>query len=114
MTGDEGVVFTFPDPAARTFLTHVIAVSLWPKSLLVRKEKWKRGKRRRSGRSWKGRTRKWRRTLRPQEWEQHARTETKAESEPRTRRRTAGQMEARNEVRRMAGRTGGRDPPNLG
>jgi hypothetical protein len=34
MKGDEGVVFMFPDPAARTFLTHVIAVSLWPKDLL--------------------------------------------------------------------------------
>jgi hypothetical protein len=28
MTGDEGVVFMFPDPAAGIFLTHVIAVSL--------------------------------------------------------------------------------------
>jgi hypothetical protein len=28
MTGDEGVVFMFPDSAARTFLTHVIAVLL--------------------------------------------------------------------------------------
>jgi hypothetical protein len=34
MTGDEGVVFMFPDTAARTFLTHVIAVSLWPKDPL--------------------------------------------------------------------------------
>jgi hypothetical protein len=34
MTGDESVVFMFPDPATRTFLTHVIAVSLWPKDLL--------------------------------------------------------------------------------
>jgi hypothetical protein len=34
MTGDEGVVFIFPDPAARTFLTHVIAVPLWPKDPL--------------------------------------------------------------------------------
>jgi hypothetical protein len=34
MTGDEGVVFMFPDSAARTFLTHVIAVSLWPKDPL--------------------------------------------------------------------------------
>jgi hypothetical protein len=34
MTGDEGVVFMFPDPAARTKLTHVIAVSLWPKDPL--------------------------------------------------------------------------------
>jgi hypothetical protein len=34
MTGDESVVFMFPDPAARTFLTHVIAVSLWPKDPL--------------------------------------------------------------------------------
>jgi hypothetical protein len=29
MTGGEGVVFMFPDAAARTFLIHVIAVSLW-------------------------------------------------------------------------------------
>jgi hypothetical protein len=28
MTGYEGVVFKFPDPAARTFLTHVVAISL--------------------------------------------------------------------------------------
>jgi hypothetical protein len=34
MIGDESVVFMFPDPAARTFLTHVIAVSLWPKDTL--------------------------------------------------------------------------------
>jgi hypothetical protein len=34
MTGDEGVMFMFPDPAARTFLMHVIAVSLWPKDPL--------------------------------------------------------------------------------
>jgi hypothetical protein len=34
MTEDEGVVFRFPDPAARTFLTHVITVSLWPKDPL--------------------------------------------------------------------------------
>jgi hypothetical protein len=34
MTGDEGVVFMFPDSAARTSLTHMIAVSLWPKDPL--------------------------------------------------------------------------------
>jgi hypothetical protein len=34
MTGDEGVIFMSPDQAARTFLTHVIAVSLWPKDSL--------------------------------------------------------------------------------
>jgi hypothetical protein len=34
MSGDESVVFTFPNPAARTFLTHVIAVSLWPRDPL--------------------------------------------------------------------------------
>jgi hypothetical protein len=34
MTGDEGVMFMFLDPAARTFLTHVIAVSPWPKDPL--------------------------------------------------------------------------------
>jgi hypothetical protein len=34
MTGDEGVVFMFPDPSARTFLTHVIAASLRPKDPL--------------------------------------------------------------------------------
>jgi hypothetical protein len=34
LTGHEGVVFMFPDPTARTFLTHVIAVSLWPKDPL--------------------------------------------------------------------------------
>jgi hypothetical protein len=34
MTGDESVVFMFPDRAARTFLTHVIAVPLSPKDPL--------------------------------------------------------------------------------
>jgi hypothetical protein len=34
MTGDKGVVFMFPDTAARTLLTHVIAVSLWTKDPL--------------------------------------------------------------------------------
>jgi hypothetical protein len=34
MTGEQSVVFMFPEPAARTFVTHVIAVSLWPKDPL--------------------------------------------------------------------------------
>jgi hypothetical protein len=84
------------------------------RSLLGGKERGKRGKRRRSVRYGKGRTRKWRRTLWPREWGQHARSQTEAESEPRIRLRTAGAKRDKNTDGRMAERSGGRDPWNLG
>jgi hypothetical protein len=63
------------------------------------------GGRRRRVRNGRMRTRKWRRTLWPRGWGQHAMSQTEAESEPRIRRRTAGPKEPRNGDGRMAGRT---------